>query len=132
MDEIDEAIARGEIALHSVYPGPEGAGHLRELFGERLLSFGLLATADSDDIEIAELTRRLRERGRDDESAIEDRLPIQREKIGYVRANPVIESIDGPIPAFDHIIVNDDFGRARDELLTYLAAARILGDARAV
>jgi guanylate kinase len=111
-----DAIESGRTAVLSLYAGPEGAGRLREHFGADLLSLGLVATGGSDDSELAELTRRLEARARDDQATIERRRPAQLEKLAYVRDNPVLPTPDGPLKAFDITVVNDDLDRAGAEV----------------
>lgn len=53
---------------------------------------------------LAELERRLRERALDDEATIERRLAEAEEEIAHV-------------DEYDHVVINDDFARARDELV---------------
>lgn len=120
IDEIRSAGSRGQVAVHSLYAGPEGAGRFREVFGSALLSIGLLATGHGLDSEVAELTRRLEARGRDDETTIRRRLPFQHEKLSYVTENPMVSTPDGPMRAFDLLVVNDDLSEATSRVLRYL------------
>jgi guanylate kinase len=123
IDEIEDAAGRDLVAVHSVYAGPHGAGRLREEFGPRLLSIGLRSTEGTVDDELAELERRLLKRGRDTEEVIASRRPHQIEKLDYVLTNPFVETRDGPMPVFDHTIVNDDLDTALAELGELVGAA---------
>jgi guanylate kinase len=123
IDGIEDAIEDGRIAVHSIYAGPDGAGRIRERFGRRLYSIGLLATGGSEADEIRELTSRLEGRGRDAPATIERRVPQQREKIAYVKENPVIDTDDGPMRAFDLVVVNKDLETATEEVLANLSEA---------
>jgi guanylate kinase len=57
---------------------------------------------------LEELERRLRERALDDEATIERRLAEAEEEIAHV-------------DEYDHVVVNDDFDRARDRLVEIFA-----------
>ncbi|HEY8582624.1 MAG TPA: hypothetical protein VIL49_06745, partial [Capillimicrobium sp.] len=92
VDEIHDAAAQGLISVHSVFPGPAGAGRLREVFGRGLLSLGLLASHGSVDEQREVLRARLVGRGRDAPDAIEARLRHQDEPLAYVSANPEVEA----------------------------------------
>src|ERR1700704_3066905 len=41
LSEIREAIGRGLVCVHSIYPGPDGAAALRRAFGHQLYSVAL-------------------------------------------------------------------------------------------
>lgn len=108
IQEIEEAAGRGLICVHSIYAGPDGAGKLRQLMGRRLVSIGLLAAHGQVEDQLAELRRRLLNRSRDDAAAIEARIRHQAEPLQYVLDNPEVETVDGPMPVFDRVLVNED------------------------
>ncbi len=109
--EIREAARRGRISVHSIYAGPDGAGRLREIFGAGLVSIGLLAAPGGVDDQLAVLRERLLGRSRDDAAAIEARILHQAEPLRYVLDNPVVRTADGPMRAFDRVLVNEDLDR---------------------
>lgn len=43
-NEIRAKISEGQICVHAIFAGPDGAGRLREVFGSKLFSIGVLAT----------------------------------------------------------------------------------------
>jgi guanylate kinase len=108
VDEIEEAARAGYVSIHSIYPGPDGAGRLREIFGSRALSIGLLAVAGSAAEQLEVLRARLLARSRDDPAAIEARLQHQLEPIQYVIDNPSVITVDGPMGVFDQVVFNKD------------------------
>ncbi len=115
IDEIRQAAGRGRISVHSIYAGPAGAGKLRQIFGGDLLSIGLLAAHGGVEEQLAELRKRLLGRSRDDAEALEARILHQAEPLRYVLENPVVETADGPMRAFDHVLINDDLDHTVDE-----------------
>lgn len=126
VDEIHEAAERGLISVHSVFPGPPGAGRLREVFGHGLLSLGLLASHGTVEEQRAVLRERLIGRGRDSAEAIEARLAHQDEPLAYVLANPEIDVDGEPMRVFDRVVVNDDLDRALAEVFA-VVDAELLG-----
>lgn len=106
--EIREAAAAGKICVHSIFAGPDGAGRLREIFGSGLVSIGLLAADGPVENQLSVLRERLVGRSRDDAEAIEARLQHQVEPLQYVLDNPPVETEGGPLPVFDHVVVNQD------------------------
>ena len=108
IDEIEEVGEAGFICILSVYAGPDGAGKLREVFGLRVLSIGLLPAPGSVAQQLEVLRARLLGRSRDDPAAIEARLQHQEEPLRYVLDNPVITTEDGLRRVFDHVLVNED------------------------
>ena len=106
--EIEEAASNGLISVHSIYAGPAGAGKLREIFGRRLVSIGLLATRGQVEDQLMVLRERLLSRSRDDAEAIEARLRHQVEPLGYVLENPSVDTPDGPLQVFDRVLINQD------------------------
>lgn len=108
IDEIDLAAKKVAACILSIYASNEGAGKLRELFGDRLLSVGLLAAHGSLEDQLMVLKRRLLMRGRDDAQSIEARLRHQVEPLRYIMENPSVDTSDGTRLVFDKILVNDD------------------------
>jgi guanylate kinase len=107
IDEIERVASHGLICVHSIYAGAQGAGKLREVFGRRLFSLGLLAAHGSVPAQLEVLRRRLLERGRDDPATIEARLKHQVETLEYVQENPAVATGDGPLTVFDQVLVNE-------------------------
>lgn len=62
---------------------------------------------------LAELEHRLRERALDDEATIERRLAEAEEEIAHAGE-------------YDHVVINDDFNRARDQLVAIFATGEQL------
>jgi guanylate kinase len=106
--EIEQAAAAGKICVHSIYAGRDGAGKLREIFGRRLVSIGLLATRGHVEDQLLVLRERLLSRARDDAEAIEARLRHQVDPLGYVLENPTVETPDGALRVFDRVLINED------------------------
>lgn len=106
--EIEEAAESGLISVHSIYAGPDGAGKLRRIFGQRLVSIGLLATRGQVDDQLMVLRERLLSRSRDDAEAIEARLRHQAEPLSYVLENPSVDTPDGALRVFDRVLINQD------------------------
>lgn len=107
VDEIEEAARAGYVSIHSIYAGPDGAGRLREIFGKRALSVGLLPTSGPAAEQLEVLRSRLLTRSRDDNAAIEARLKHQLEPLQYVLDNPRVTTDDGPLRVFDQVLIND-------------------------
>ena len=119
LDEIEHAGRRGQVALHSIYAGPDGAGTLRTVFASSLLSIALLPSAGSLDDQLAVLRNRLLRRNRDDEAAVRARLANQESVIAYVLENPAVPTLDGHVmPVFDHVIVNDSLDETVHRLVS--------------
>ena len=116
IDEINSAHDSGLVCIQSIFPGPDGAGKLRELFGCSLLSIGIAAARESIDVQLAVLRERLTRRGRDTAELINIRLRHQHEPILYIEQNPLIESPDGPMRGFDESIVNDNLQVANENV----------------
>jgi guanylate kinase len=125
IDEIERMAGQGRICVHSIYAGPEGAGKLREVFGRRLFSLGLLAAHGDVETQLAVLRRRLLERGRDDPATIEARLRHQVEALEYVQQNPTVPTGDGPMKVFDQVLVNEVLEQAVHTVLELFA--RVFG-----
>jgi len=106
IDEIEEKAKTGLVCIHSIYAGPNGAGKLREFFGKKVFSIGMLGTDGDKQQQIQILRDRLHNRGRDDAENLEARIMHQGEAIEYVLNNNVVVSIDGPMRVFDEIIIN--------------------------
>lgn len=107
VEEIEEAARAGYICVHSVYAGPDGAGKLREIFGKRAVSVGLLAAEGTADEQLEALRKRLIGRSRDEAAAIEARLQHQLQPLHYVIDNTIIVTEDGPMNVFDHVLINE-------------------------
>ena len=107
LDEIDTQIGLGKVCVHSIFAGHQGTGRLREVYGRRLFSVGVLAAHGGRAEQLEVLRDRLVARGRDTAETVEQRLRYQLEPIDYVLANPSVSTPDGPLPVFDHIVVND-------------------------
>jgi ribose 1,5-bisphosphokinase PhnN len=112
IDEIEAMASAGRVSVHSIYAAPPGAGRLREVFGRRVFSLGLLAADGGVEAQLAVLRGRLLERGREDPATIEAKLRHQVEPLTYVLENPVIATADGPLPAFDRVLVNESLPAA--------------------
>lgn len=106
VDEIEAMASAGRVSVHSIYAGPPGAGSLRQVFGRRVFSLGLLAADGGVEAQLAVLRGRLLERGREDPATIEAKLRHQIEPLTYVLENPVVATADGPLPVFDRVLVN--------------------------
>lgn len=113
LDEIDVQVSQGKVCVHSIFAGHQGAGRLREVYGRLLFSVGVLAVRGARSEQLDVLRDRLVSRGRDSAETVERRLRHQHEPIDYVLANPTVDTPDGPMAAFDHIVVND---RLQDSL----------------
>ena len=108
VDEIEEAARLGQVCIHSVYAGPDGAGRLREIFGRHALSVGMLPTEGPVTEQLAVLRARLLTRSRDDATAIEARLQHQVEPLQYVLDNPSVVTDDGLMRVFDKVFFNEE------------------------
>jgi len=120
IDEINSAHVSGLVCIQSIFPGPDGAGKLRELFGRSLLSIGIAAARASIDVQLAVLRERLTRRGRDTAELINVRLTHQYEPILYIEQNPLVETLDGPMRVFDQSIVNDELEVATEKLTSLI------------
>lgn len=119
IDEIEQKISTGKICIHSIYPGPAGAGKLREVFGEKLISVALLPTAGSHDVQIEELRKRMIARKRESMEVIEKRITTQSDQINYILENASVDSLDGPMPVFDKIVINEILDESLEMLIQY-------------
>jgi guanylate kinase len=106
--EIREAIGRGLVCVHSIYPGPDGASALRQAFGDQLCSVALLPPGATLDDRLAVLRDRLLARNRDSPQALEQRLRHQVEALKFISDNPTVTVGATAMPAFDEVLVNDD------------------------
>jgi guanylate kinase len=107
IDEIEAVAKMGRICILSVYAAPEGAGHLREVFGKQLRSLALLPGHGAADEQLQILRGRILSRNRDDPKAIEARLQHQMQPLQYVLDNPSVMTSDGSMKVFDNILVNE-------------------------
>ena len=121
IDEIEQVAGQGLICVHSIYAGAQGAGKLREVFGRRMFSLGLLAAHGGVETQLAVLRRRLLERGRDDPATIEARLGHQVEALRYVEDNPAVPTADGSMRVFDQVLVNAVLAQAVERVLAIFA-----------
>lgn len=121
IDEIERVAGQGRICVHSIYAGPDGAGKLREAFGRRAFSLGLLAAHGDVASQLEVLRRRLLDRGRDDPATLEARLGHQVETLEYVQQNPVVPTGDGPMRVFDQVSVNEVLAQAIAGVLALFA-----------
>lgn len=83
----------------------QGALQVRRLYPETVTVFILPPST-------AELGRRLRRRGKDSEQVIQRRLANAAEEIGHAAE-------------FDYVIINNDFGEARQDLAAVVRATRL-------
>jgi guanylate kinase len=121
IDEIERMASQGRVSVHSIYAGREGAGKLREVFGRRVFSLGLLAARASVPEQLQVLRRRLLDRGRDDPATLEARLEHQIEPLAYVMENPSVMTGDGPLKVFDQVLVNEVLAQAVECVLALFA-----------
>lgn len=121
IDEILSAAEKGLICIQSIFPGPFGAGRLREVFGARLLSVGILVCNGDARSQLVELERRLLLRGRDNLEAVQARLRHQIAPIQYIIDNNIINTDDGPLPVFDSIMINDNLEEALTKVMETFA-----------
>jgi guanylate kinase len=126
IDEIESAAAAGLVCILSIFAGPEGAGTLKEIFGQQVVSIGLVASSADINTQLAVLEDRLVKRGRDSREAIEVRLKHQPEQIMYIETNPLVETPSGKMRVFDEIVTNDDLSIATEKILS-LFDAMVLG-----
>jgi guanylate kinase len=108
VDEIERVLSKGLVCIHSIYAGAAGAGKLREIFGSRLFSIGLIPASGDVSEQLAVLRARLLGRNRDDPAAVEARLRHQVEPLRYVLDNPPVPTQDGIQRVFDRVLVNYD------------------------
>lgn len=111
LQEIAQASDAGLVCIHSIYPGPAGAGALRQALGSELYSVGLLPPGVDVDEQLRILRERLVGRGRDDRSAIDRRLAGQVETLTYLSDNPTVATVNGKQHVFDEIVVNKDLSK---------------------
>ncbi len=123
VDEIEREGAAGRVNVHSVFAGPDGAGLLRETFGARVVSVGLLPSDGSVEDQLRVLERRLVGRDRDDAASLKARLSHQVAPLTYVHDNPTVQTQDGPLHVFDAIVVNDDREAAVARVLELVRAS---------
>lgn len=127
LDEIEAQARAGKICIHSIFAGSQGAGELRRVFGPGLYSVGVLAAHGGRDQQLDVLRQRLVSRGRDSWEAVDERLRHQAAPIDYVLENPLVETGEGPMPAFDHVLVNDDLNKSIEGIDALFAEAFGLG-----
>jgi guanylate kinase len=99
---LEDAVARGRTVLLEIEV--QGALQVRSRLPEALLIF-LVPPA------FAELERRLRDRGTEDEATIQARLEVARSEMAAQ-------------DAFDHVVVNDDLDRCTAEVARLISRAR--------
>lgn len=108
MDTIDDALMQDRSPL--LITDHLLLSQLRDRFGpDRVYSIGLLPPGDSMEAMLAVLHERLRSRGRETDSDINDRLLNAREDIEYLRSG-----------SQDHIVINDVLRDTIDLLLRQL------------
>jgi guanylate kinase len=118
LDEIESIISSGKIATLSVFAGPHGAGHLREIFGVDLFSLGVIPCHGGVEAQEAELARRITERNRDDPEALRERLANQRQPLEYVMENHAVGIRQGVLmPVFNAIVENSNLEQTTDSVL---------------
>lgn len=99
---VDEQLAAGRDVVLEI--DPNGAAQIRDRVPDPLLIFLMPPSMD-------ELERRLRGRGTEDEEAIRDRLAAAERELEEASW-------------FDRVVVNDDAGRAADEVAAIIEASR--------
>lgn len=119
--EIEDQISRGRVCVHSIFAGQEGAGKIRQVFGERAYAVGVLATSGGLSEQLEVLRQRLLKRTRDDEAALLARLQHQVDPINFVLTNPLVDTPNGPMTVYDEILVNDDLDRSLADTATTFA-----------
>lgn len=119
IDEIEREVASGRICIHSIFPSDEGAAAFRKQFGKRLCSVALLPSRGQSDDQIAELQRRMIERGREPQALIEKKLEEQVPQINFILNNQSVITPDGLLPIFDTTIVNEILDDAMNEIIRY-------------
>jgi len=119
LDEIEERAAGGTISIHSIFPGPAGAGRLREQFGARLVSVALLPARGDLAQQLSELERRMIARGREGADTIREKLAAQTDQIAFILDNPAVPTPHGALPVFDRIVINERLDVAVAEVVSY-------------
>jgi guanylate kinase len=99
---VEAAVAAGRVVVLEVEV--QGALQVRAARPDALLVFLVPPSFE-------ELERRLRERGTEDEPTVQARLEVARSEMGARER-------------FDHVVVNDDLGRATDEVARLIDRAR--------
>jgi guanylate kinase len=117
IDEIKEKGEAGLICLHIIYPSSDGAGKMREVFGERLYSIGIYVRHEERSKHFEETQKRLMKRGRDGIEIIEARLKHQSQILDYIWENPKIESVDGYHHVFDRLLTYVDLDKTFNDVL---------------
>ncbi|MHC5002187.1 MAG: guanylate kinase [Planctomycetota bacterium] len=107
---IVEAMRRGDLVILDI--DVQGALQVRKSMPEALMIFVLPPSEE-------ELERRLRTRGRDEESAIQRRFQEAKREIELARGSQ----------AYDHMIVNDDLARSSEQACVIIR--KRLAEARA-
>jgi len=102
---VDEALVRGRLALLDV--DVVGAGNIKRMRPDAFLIFFMPPSKD-------ELLRRLRQRRRDSESAIERRFAVASKEIDDARSSGI----------YDEIVVNDDLTRTIEKTLAIVERER--------
>ena len=108
VDEIEEKGHAGFVCIHSIFAGSDGAGKLREIFGRKAFSVGLLPASGGVMAQLAVLRARLLGRGRDDPSAVEGRLQHQVQPLEYAIENPIVMTPDGMMNVFNRKLINEE------------------------
>jgi guanylate kinase len=108
LNEIREAVDRGLVCVHSIYPGPDGAAALRRAFGRFLYSVALLPPGDTLDDRLTVLRERLVARNRESGPALEQRLRHQTDALEFIADNPAVQVGHELLRVFDDVLVNDD------------------------
>jgi guanylate kinase len=108
IDAIERAISASFVCVQQIFPGPQGAGRLRQVFGRRLFSIGLLPNGSTIETQVAVLRERLTLRGRESPVDIEIRLRHQAATIAYIERNPYIDTPSGTMRVFDTVVTNDE------------------------
>ncbi|HJQ03725.1 MAG TPA: hypothetical protein VJ851_19175 [Jatrophihabitans sp.] len=108
LNEIREAVDRGLVCVHSIYPGPDGAAALRRAFGRLLYSVALLPPGDTLDDRLTVLRERLVARNRESGPALEQRLRHQTDALEFIADNPAVQVGHELLRVFDDVLVNDD------------------------
>lgn len=100
---IEQALRQGRDVLLEI--DWQGAQQVRRIYPDALTAFVLPPS-------IAELERRLRARGQDNDEVIRQRLANAADELGHVSE-------------FDYVIINTDFEEARRDLAAIVRAARL-------
>lgn len=127
LNEVRAAIEAGSVCIHAIYPGPHGAGALKEAFGASMYCVALVPPGRGRSEQLGELTARITARSRDSREALLARIAHQSDALDYIELNPVVHTPDGDAAVVDAVLPSDDLTELVETAILQVEKVFLLG-----